>query len=315
MNINKMKILVTGGAGFIGSHVADWLVNADHDVSIIDNLSLGNKENINKKARFYQNDLSDFKKIEEIFEREKPEIIYHLAAHIDVRKSLENPVFDAEMNIVNSLNLLQLSSKYDIRHFIFSSTGGAIYENGGKMPSAENEKESPESPYGCAKLAVEKYLNYYHKVHGLEYTILRYSNVFGPRQNAKGEAGVISIFFDKMLYGKSPTIFGGDQTRDFVYVEDVAIANLLALKDSKCSTYNISTRKETSINQIFEKVNSIFDNNFKPIYEEAKKGEVFRSCMSHDKISRELGWQPNTSLDDGLMLIYASLTSDTFLNK
>jgi len=302
-----MKILVTGGAGFIGSHVADLLVNTDYEVCIIDNLSSGKKENVNKSAKFYQNDLSDFKKIEEIIENERPEAIYHLAAHIDVRKSLENPIFDANMNIVNSLNLLELSSKYNVGKFIFSSTGGAIYENGGKMPSEENDKELPESPYGCSKLAVEKYLNYYHKVHGLEYTILRYSNVFGPRQNAKGEAGVISIFLDKMMEGKHPTIFGGEQTRDFVYVEDVAIANLLALKDSKCSTYNVSTAKETSINQLFEKVNSLFDNKFKPVYSAAKKGEVFRSCMSHDKIEKELGWRPNTSLDDGLMLIYASL--------
>ena len=254
-----MKILVTGGAGFIASHITDLLIENDHEIVIIDNLSTGQLINLNEKAKFYEQDLSDHEKIKEIFMIEKPEIIYHLAAQIDVRKSVEDPVKDANINIINALNLLELAVKNNIKHFIFSSTGGAIYGDTDDIPTKEGHLEQPISPYGCAKLSIEKYLNYYNKVHGLKYTCLRYSNVYGPRQNPKGEAGVVSIFFDSMLDGKTPKIFGGLQTRDFVYVKDIARANLLALNDNKSDTYNVATSTEISINELFEKINRIFN--------------------------------------------------------
>ncbi len=298
-----MKILVTGAAGFIGSHTTDELISKGYEVIVIDNLSTGLKENLNPRAVFYQEDLSNYDKIKEIFEKEKPEVIFHLAAQIDVRKSVENPVEDARINIVNALNLLELAIKYKIKHFIFSSTGGAIYGDT-KTPTFENEKENPVSPYGCAKLAIEKYLNFYNKVHNLKYTCLRYANVYRERQNGKGEAGVIAIFFEKMFSGENPAIFGGLQTRDFVYVKDVVNANLLALNDDKSEVYNVGTGKETNIIEIFSKINNFFGNKFQVIYKEKKKGEQEKSCLSFEKINKSLGWKPKFDLDKGLEQVY-----------
>ncbi len=299
-----MKILLTGGAGFIGSNVSDLLIDNGHDLIIIDNLSTGRIENLNKKAKFYKEDLLNFEKIKEIFEIEKPEIIYHFAAQIDVRKSVENPIEDAKINILSTLNLLNLAVKYNIKHFVFSSTGGAIYGDTENIPTTENEKELPVSPYGCAKLSIEKYLNFFHHVYGLKYTCLRYANVYGPRQNPHGEAGVVAIFFNCMLSRNNPMIFGGNQTRDFVYVGDVARANLLALKDNKSNTYNVGTAKETDIDNIFTKINAFFNNQFKPLHKEFKKGEQKRSCISYQKIKNYLAWEPRTNLEEGLKKTY-----------
>jgi UDP-glucose 4-epimerase len=299
-----MRILVTGGAGFIGSHVVDLLINNNHEILIIDNLSSGKEDNINPKAIFFKEDLCNHEKIKEIFEKNKPEIIYHFAAQIDVRKSVENPVEDAKTNILSTLNLLELSKEFNIRHFIFSSTGGAIYGDAEEIPTAENYKEAPISPYGCAKLSIEKYLHFYNVVHGLKYTALRYSNVYGPGQNPHGEAGVIAIFLNNMLNEKNPVIFGGKQTRDFVFVEDVARANLLALKDNKSDYYNAGTSKETSITELFLKLNQFFNNKFNPVYLEMKKGEQMKSCLSYEKINKNLGWTPETNLDKGLKRTY-----------
>jgi len=298
-----MKILVTGGAGFIGSHVVDFLIKENHDVIIIDNLSSGQKENINKKAVFYHEDLSDFEKTEEIIKKESIEIIYHLAAQMDVRKSVEFPIFDAQQNIINTLNLLELSVKYKIKHFIFSSSGGAIYGDT-LIPTSEEAKELPVSPYGCAKLSIEKYLNYYHRVHDLKYTALRYANVYGPRQNPKGEAGVVSIFLTKMQGNEPVLIFGGSQTRDFVYVEDAVKANLLALNDRESNTYNVGTSKETNIMELFNEINKFFNNKFRPIYKEKKLGEQEKSCLSYKKINKKLNWHPKVNLKSGLKKAY-----------
>ncbi len=297
------KILVTGGAGFIGGHTSDLLIEEGHKVVIIDNLSSGLRENINPKAIFYKEGLNNHNKIKEIFEKEKPEIVYHLAAQVNVRKSVENPIEDARINVLSTLNLLELSVKNNIKHFIFASTGGAIYGDA-KIPTIEDHQPNPVSPYGCAKLAIEKYLNYYNKVHNLKFTSLRYSNVYGPRQNPKGEAGVITIFFNEMFSGKSPIIFGGLQTRDFVYVKDVARANLLALNDNKSEIYNVGTGKETNIIEIFSKINSFFKDKFQPIYKKKKKGEQERSCLSYEKIKDNLGWVPLVSLNEGLKQVY-----------
>ncbi|MBM3234377.1 NAD-dependent epimerase/dehydratase family protein [Candidatus Pacearchaeota archaeon] len=300
----RKKILVTGGAGFIGSHVADLLIEHGNNVVIIDNLSTGKEENINKKARFYHEDLLNFSKINEIFEKEKPEIIYHLAAQIDVRKSVENPIEDAKQNILSSINLLEMAVKHQVKHFIFSSTGGAIYGDTKNIPTPEEHTENPISPYGISKLAIEKYINYYNNLHGLKYTILRYGNVYGERQNPKSEAGVIAIFFDNLLNGKNPVIFGGLQTRDFIHVEDVAWANLLVLKDVHSETYNIGTGKETDIIEIFSRINDLFYNKFKPEFKEKKKGEQEKSCLSYNKIKSLLNWYPRISLDEGLSRTY-----------
>ncbi len=299
-----MKILVTGGAGFIGSHVVDLLLKNNHEVVVIDNLSSGKKENLNSKAKFYLCDLGNFEKVSEIFEKECFEIVYHLAAQINVRTSLENPVEDAKINIINSISLLELCTRHKIKHFIFSSTGGAIYGDTKDIPTTEKTREFPLSPYGCAKLGVENYLKFYNKVHGLKFTCLRYSNVYGPRQNSKGEAGVISIFFEKMFSDENPVIFGGIQTRDFVYVKDVARANLLALNNAKSSIYNVSSGKETDIIHIFSKINRFFKNKFEALYEPEKEGEPKRSCLSFEKINNNLGWVPETDLDDGLNQVY-----------
>lgn len=299
-----MRILITGGAGFIGSHIADALINKNHQITIIDNLSTGKKENINPKAKFYKEDLSNFQEVENIFKKNNPEIIYHLAAQINVRKSIENPIHDAKINIINTLNLLGLSVKHKIKHFIFSSTGGAIYGDTSKIPTTETHKEAPLSPYGCAKLAIEKYLIFYNKVHNLKFTSLRYSNVYGPRQNPHGEAGVIAIFFDQMFLNKTPTIFGGLQTRDFIYIEDIINANLKVLQDNKSKIYNIGTSKETDIIAIFDKINKFFNNKFEAKYKPRKPGEQIKSCLNYEKIKQHLGWIPRTSLDEGISKTY-----------
>lgn len=294
-----MKILVTGGAGFIGSHIVDSLILSGHEVIVVDNLSTGNKENVNPLAKFCFADLGNFPKMEEIFRKEKPEVVYHLAAQIDVRKSVENPVEDARTNIINALNLLELCIKNKVKHFIFSSTGGAIYGDS-ELPTKEGTLEMPISPYGCAKLTIEKYLYFYKVVHGLHYTVLRYANVYGPRQNSKGEAGVISIFIERMLSGKDVVIYGGGQTRDFVFVEDVAKANILALNDKKDDFYNVSTAIEINMNQLFGKINGLFNGEFKAEFQEYRKGEQLTSCLSNDKIAKELRWKPEVGIDMGL---------------
>lgn len=219
---------------------------------VIDNLSTGKKENLNPEAKFYKADICDTK-ISQIFKKEKPEVVFHLAAQIDVRKSVENPIENARINILGTLNLLENCKKYKVKKFIFASTGGAIYGDAKVIPTPESYPEFPLSPYGIEKLIIDKYLNYYYKVFGLPFVSLRLANVYGPRQNSKGESGVIAIFHDKMLNGKQPVINGsGTQTCDFIFVEDVVEAALLTMKIKKSGIYNIGTAKETDINTIFK---------------------------------------------------------------
>jgi len=300
-----MKILVTGGAGFIGSHLTDKLIEKDHQVVVIDNLSTGKKENLNPKAKFYEVDICD-SKISQIFQEEKPEIIFHFAAQIDVRKSVENPIENAQTNILGTLNLLENCCDISVKKFVFASTGGAIYGDTNVIPTPENHSENPESPYGICKLTVEKYLNFYKKTFGLDYTALRLANVYGPRQNFKGEAGVIAIFCDKMLKNEQTIINGeGEQTRDFIYVDDVVEAALLAVSGEQfpgsfVPVYNIGTAKEISINEIFRKIKELTNSNCKEIHGPAKLGEQKRSCLDYSKAKRELNWQPKYSLEQGL---------------
>ena len=296
-----MRILVTGGCGFIGSHLVDELIKQGHRVVVVDNLSTGKKENLNHKARFYQIDIQD-PEISQIFQKEKPEVVFHFAAQIDVRKSVEDPMSDAKINILGSLNLIQdFIQVSGHKKFIFASSGGAIYGDTNVIPTPEGHLENPESPYGITKLTVEKYLWFYKKAYGLDYLSLRLANVYGPCQNSKGEAGVVAIFADKMLSGSQPIINGsGCQTRDFVYVKDVVESALLAMKKEKSGIYNIGTAKETSINEIFRKIKELTGSNCQEIHGPEKPGEQKRSCLDYSKAKKELNWQPKYNLEEGL---------------
>ncbi|MBU1349887.1 MAG: NAD-dependent epimerase/dehydratase family protein [Patescibacteria group bacterium] len=296
----QKKILVTGGAGFIGSHIVDTLIQDGYAVVVVDNLSTGNKANLNPKAKFYEIDICD-KKVEKIFKIEKPELVCHQAGHINVRYSVENPIFDAKHNIIGSLNILQNCVKYKIQKIIFASSGGALYGEAETIPTPEIYPTQPVSPYGIAKLSVENYLYYYFKIYGLKFTALRYANVYGPRQNSQGEAGVIAIFAEKILKKQQLIINGnGKQTRDFVFVDDVVNANILGLKNNKTGSYNVGTGVETDINQIIQKLVQITGIRIKEKHQSAKIGEQLKSCLSFAKIKKEFGWRPRFNLDKEL---------------
>ena len=295
-----MKILVTGGAGFIGSNLVDALVGLNHDVVVVDNLSSGLKRNLNPKARFYEIDIRD-RKLSEVFEREKPDIVDHHAAQIDVRKSGEDPVADAEANILGSLNLITNCVRSGVKRVVYASTGGAIYGDPQYLPADENHPINPISQYGVSKHTVEHYLHLYSIIHGLEYMALRYSNVYGPRQNPYGEAGVVAIFAIQMLTGKQPTIFGpGDKTRDYAHVSDIVKANITALTKGKNAIYNIGTGVETSDQEIFDTLAGVLGYKGKPIYAPVRKGEVYRISLDCSKARKELGWSPKLSLKEGI---------------
>jgi len=296
-----MKILVTGGAGFIGSNLVDRLIADGYKVIVVDNLSTGKKENINEKAKFYKVDILS-PKIFEIFQKEKPEIVFHLAAQINVRKSIENPIEDAKTNILGSLNIFEASKKFKVKKIIFTSTGGAIYGSAKIIPTPENYPPKPQSPYGIAKLTIENYLDFYKKVYKIDYLSLRLSNVYGPRQDPKGEAGVVAIFIDKLLKGKRPTIFGsGEQTRDFIFVADVVEALIKSINyKGKEKIFNVGTGIETSINKLFKLISKILKKKISPKYAPEKPGEIKRSCLAISKIKKELKWRPKYNLEEGL---------------
>lgn len=298
----SQKILVTGGAGFIGSHLTDALIEKKHRVAVIDNLSTGFKKNINPQARFHRADLTNFKKIESIVKDEKPDVIFHLAAQIDVRKSVADPLFDANSNILASINLIKIAHERKVKKFIFTSTGGAIYGDTENRPTSETEKEWPLSPYGIAKLSVDKFLYYYREIHGMNFVSLRLGNVYGPRQNPHGEAGVVAIFLNKMLKGEQPVINGhGKQTRDYVYVADVVNSYLLTLKHfDKTGIYNVGTEVETDVNDLFIETNKHFQNRFKKVHGPARPGEQKTSCLSWRKMKKDFGWTPKVEFKKGI---------------
>ena len=298
-----MKILVTGGAGFIGSNIVDAFLDAGHEVAVLDNLSTGKRENLNPRAVFFEADLRD-KKIDEIVSNFKPEIICHCAAQIDVRKSVTDPVYNAEVNEIGTLNLLQSAVKNKVGKIVFSSTGGAIYGEVGKKNGAdENYPQEPISPYAITKRSVEMYLYAYKVLYGLTYTVLRYGNVYGPRQDPLGEAGVIAIFCGKMLKGETPTIFGdGKQLRDYVFVSDVAAANLLALTGGDNQIYTVGTSHGVSVNELFSHLKDLLALKHDAVYAPPRQGELFRSVLSAKKIKKELGWKPKVSIKKGLKL-------------
>jgi len=302
-----MKILVTGGAGFIGSHTVDALVaTGEHQVSIIDDLSAGKRHQVNPGARFHQTDLRDADAVRRVIAEETPETIVHLAAQMDVRRSVADPSFDAQVNIVGFLNLMEAARLQGLRRVIFSSTGGAIYGEQEKFPAPEDHPLHPVSPYGVAKLATENYLFFYKVQYGIEYTALRYGNVYGPRQDPHGEAGVVAIFCGRMLERKPCTIFGdGKQTRDYVFVGDVARANLAASKKSVSGAVNIGTGIETSVNDLYHTLGTVADVTTGPEYAPARPGEQSRSVISPARAGAELDWRPEVGLARGLDLTFS----------
>jgi len=293
-----MRILVTGGCGFIGSHLVEELIKQGHWVVVVDNLSTGKKENLNPKARFYQIDIQD-PEIPQIFQKEKPEVVFHFAAQIDVRKSVKDPMSDAKVNILGSLNLLGNCKKYKVKKFIFASSVG-VYGEPKTLPVKENHPLNPIAPYPVTKLAIEKYLNYF-QTQGLDFLSLRYSNIYGPRQSSGGEGGVVAIFIDKILKGERPIIFGnGKQTRDFLYVDDAVKAAILALNAPSSSIYNVGTNKEITINDLLELLSKILKVKVKPIFQSLRQGEIIKSRVDYSKAKKELNWQSKYNLEEGL---------------
>lgn len=297
-----MKILVTGGAGFIGSHVVDAYLEHGHDVVVIDDLSTGKRENVNPRAQFYPIDIRD-ERLEEVFAAEKPDIVDHHAAKASVLESMVEPVLYADVNILGSLHLLELARKYEVGKFIYISTGGAVYGEPEYLPADESHPVHPLDPYGVSKASFEHYLPLYRANYGIPFTVLRYANVYGPRQDPLGEAGVVAIFTGQMLRGEQAVINGsGDQERDFVYVGDVAQANMLALDQGDGGIYNIGTGVGTSINEIFAELAAATDYERQAVHGPPKAGEVFKVYLKVDRAARELGWRPVVGLQEGLRL-------------
>ena len=295
-----MRILLTGGAGFIGSHVAEQLLARGHEVIVVDDLSSGKRENVPEGARFFEEDIRSG--CEEVFQELRPEVLCHQAAQMDVRRSVREPDFDAGVNVLGTIRLLQNCVQYGVGRVIFASTGGAVYGEQQEFPAPEDHPQYPISPYGVSKLAGERYLHYYHVQYGISYAALRYSNVYGPRQDPHGEAGVVAIFCGNLAAQKVSTINGtGEQTRDYVYVGDVARANVLALENEVPSgAYNVGTGVETSVNRLYELLLGISGKDLPPEHGPAKLGEQLRSSVDPARAGRVLGWRPEVELAVGL---------------
>jgi len=295
-----MKILVTGGAGFIGSHIVDAFVAGGHQVAAVDDLSSGFKEQVSPNARFFQLDIRD-PRLTDLIREEKPEVVCHQAARANVRESLEEPLLYASVNVLGSLNLLEACRQNGVRKVIYASTGGAVYGEPAQLPVREDHPINPLDPYGSSKHAVEHYLYLYRHNYGLQYTILRYPNVYGPRQNPYGEAGVVAIFANLMLSGGQPVINGtGNQERDFVYIEDVVRANLLALTAGDGEIFNIGSGIGTSVNRVFEELAAASAYSQSPVYGPAKAGEVSRICLDASRARQKLGWEPRVEVKEGV---------------
>lgn len=295
-----MRILVTGGAGFIGSHLVETFLRDGHEVAVVDNLSSGFRANLPAGVPLHELDIRDAG-VARVFESFRPDVLCHHAAQLDVRKSVSDPMFDADVNIVGTLRLLEYCRAHGTKRVLFASTGGAIYGEQDVFPAPESHPERPVSPYGVAKLSVERYLDFYRVQYGITAACLRYANVYGPRQNAKGEAGVVAIFADFLLRNVTPTIFGtGEQTRDFVYALDVARANLAALKNDLVGSYNVGTGVETNVNQLYAKMAHAFGSSLKPKYDTARPGEQMRSCLDANKLAHETDWRAAVTIDEGL---------------
>jgi len=305
-----MKIAVTGGAGFIGSHIVDAYIDQGHEIVILDNLSTGKKENINPKAKFIEIDISS-PDVSSVFEKEKFDVLNHHAAQIDVRISVDDPIFDARTNILGSLNLFDNCKKTGVGRIIFASSAGTVYGDQEYFPADEDHPKLPISPYGIAKYTCENYINYYSMTYGIKKSILRYTNIYGPRQNPHGEAGVVAIFANRMLAKQKAVINGdGTFTRDYVFVGDVVKANVLALNDDFNGAYNVATAVENDVNFIFRTLKEFTSSGIEEIHGPAKTGETQRSVCSYNKINKDHGWQPEIDFKTGL-----GLTVDWFKSK
>ncbi len=297
-----MKILVSGGAGFIGSHVTDAFLALGHQVHILDDLSTGREENINPAASFTRGDIRDADLVGRLFRRERFDVLCHHAAQMDVRRSVADPVEDASINLLGVLTLLEACRANDVRRVLFASSGGAIYGEQEHFPADEQHPTRPISPYGVAKLSTEQYLYYYEAVYGISPVCLRYANVYGPRQNPEGEAGVVAIFTSRMLGGEQPVINGpGTQTRDYVFVADVVRANVLALQSSRSGIYNVGTGVETDVNTLFHHLRALTGSTCAERHVEAKKGEQLRSVLDNARIVKQLGWKVSVPIEEGLL--------------
>ena len=308
-----MKILITGGAGFIGSHTVDALIATKaHDLAVLDDLSSGKHERLDPGVRFHHADIRNGDEVRLIMDREHPEVLMHLAAQMDVRKSVAEPAFDAEVNIGGFLNLMEAGREKGLKRVIFASTGGAIYGEQENFPCDERHRCRPVSPYGVSKLATEAYLLFYKTQYGIDYVTLRYSNVYGPRQDPHGEAGVVAIFCARILAQQPCTIYGdGEQTRDYVYVGDVARANLAALNTPASGAFNIGTGVETSVNELFRSLAMIAGTSEPPMFAPMRPGEQRRSVISPARAAAELGWQPEVTLEEGLKRTFESFKSNS----
>lgn len=295
------KILVTGGAGFIASNLVDALIEQGHEVSVIDNLATGKREYLNTKAKFFEADITDKAKVEEIFKQEKFDFVFHLAAQIDVRISVSDPEFDNKINLLGGLNILENCRKTGVKKIIFSSTGGAIYGDVEQIPTPETLEPFPVSPYGINKLAFEKYLHYYHQVYGQNYLALRFANVYGPRQYKGGEAGVVSIFVDYAVNNQKYTINGdGLQTRDYTYVGDIVSALIKAMGSDYVGSINIGTGVEATLLDIIEKIEKVLGRETLKEHGPAKLGEQRRNALANARAAEILGWRPEVDLEEGI---------------
>jgi UDP-glucose 4-epimerase len=302
------RALVTGGAGFIGSHVVDAYVQAGLDVAIVDNLVTGSRANLHSAARLYEVDIRDGAELDRVFADERPAIVSHQAAQASVRGSMEDPLRDAATNVLGSLNVLEASRKFGVRKLIYAATGGAAVGEPRYLPVDEDHPVEPLSPYGASKHAVEHYVSLYRQTFGLDTTILRYTNIYGPRQDPRGEAGVIAIFAGLVLPGGQPVVNGtGEQERDYVYVGDVARANVLALEKGDGRMFNIGTGVSTSVNELFDMLAELTGYGEPRRHGPALSGEVFRIYVTNDRARRELGWEPTVALDEGLRLTVESI--------
>lgn len=293
-----MKVLVIGGAGFIGSNIVDGVIKKGYKTHVVDNLSSGRREFVHPEAEFHLiNILED--KMDSLFSRIRPDAVIHLAAQINVQKSIENSALDAEVNILGTLKILELCKKYECK-LIYSSSA-AVYGNPVYLPVDERHPVKPLSNYGISKYTPELYISLYSQQYDVDYTILRYANVYGPRQDAAGEGGVVSIFIKKMLNNESPVIFGnGEQTRDFIYVEDVAGANIAALERDCRGVFNISSNHKLTINSLVEEINSLLNTKLAPIHKKIRTGDILHSCLNNQVAQKKLGWKPKFTLKEGL---------------
>lgn len=295
-----MKVLVTGGCGFIGSHIVDILVENNHQVIVFDDLSSGSMENLNDKAELYTGDLRNRTEIDAFFRMSHPDAVIHHAAQIDVQESMKNPAYDCSVNIQGTVDLLDLSIKYGVKRFVYASSA-AVYGNPEYLGVDEEHPCKPESFYGYSKLVPETYIRMMTNISDMGYAILRYANVFGPRQQARGEGGVVAIFTECMKSDKDCRIFGdGEQTRDFIYVKDIAKVNLLALESKEDFTANVSTADPTSVNNLFKVMKDVYGYKKQPVYEPARKGDIEHSWLSNNRLKITLNWKPQYSLNDGI---------------